>query len=113
MTVIEAGGELAVSRLMKVLADPTRLAILCRLAEGDATVSELIAAIGHPPQSRVSNHLACLRWCELVANERVGRHVRYRLIDRSVIALITAAAGVGAPHAERLASCDRLGPDWT
>jgi DNA-binding transcriptional ArsR family regulator len=107
------GGELAVGRLMRVLSDPTRLAILRRLADGEATVTELIAAVGHPPQSRVSNHLACLRWCQLVSNERIGRHVRYRLIDWSVIALINQAAAVAAPHGDRLASCERLGPDWT
>jgi ArsR family transcriptional regulator len=74
-------------------------------------VSELIAAVGHAPQSRVSNHLACLRWCELVANERIGRHVRYRLVDPSVLALVEAAAALAGPRSTRVASCQRTGTD--
>jgi len=32
-------------------------------------VAELVAALG-APRSRVSNHLACLRWCRLVEAEQ-------------------------------------------
>jgi DNA-binding transcriptional ArsR family regulator len=102
----------AAGRLFMVLADPTRLALLRRLAEGDASVGELVAALGNPPQSRVSNHLACLRWCELVTSEKVGRSVVYRLADRSVLPLIDMACDLAAPHAEHLASCTRIGPEW-
>jgi ArsR family transcriptional regulator, cadmium/lead-responsive transcriptional repressor len=110
-TVDAVGTELAVGRLMRVLSDSTRLAILRRLAQGDATVSELIASVGSPSQSRVSNHLACLRWCGLVTAEKFGRRMLYRLADRSVLPLIDIAGAVAAPHAERLVSCSRLGPE--
>jgi DNA-binding transcriptional ArsR family regulator len=103
--------ELTVARLMRVLSDSTRLMILLHLAQGDATVSELIAVVGSPSQSRVSNHLACLRFCGLVTAEKSGRHMRYHLADRSVLPLIHSAGAVAAPHADRLASCNRLGPD--
>ncbi len=109
-----AGVELSLAavRLFKVLGDPTRLALLRRLADGSATVSELTEALGSPPQSRVSNHLACLRWCGLVTSEKAGRHVIYRLADVGVLALLDVVCEVAAPHAEHLASCSRIGPDW-
>ena len=102
----------AAGRLLKVLADPTRLALLRRLADGEATVGELAGALGSPPQSRVSNHLACLRWCQLVTSEKVGRHVIYRLADPQVLPLLDLACEVAAPHADHLANCSRIGPDW-
>ncbi len=104
--------SVAAGRLFKVLSDPTRLALLRRLADGEASVGELVAAVGSPPPSRVSNHLACLRWCELVTSEKVGRSVIYRLAEPRVLALLEAAGEVAAPHADRLASCTRIGPDW-
>ncbi len=111
-TAADADVSMAAGRLFKVLADPTRLALLRRLAEGDASVGELVAALGNPPRSRVSNHLACLRWCDLVTSEKTGRTVVYRLADRSVLSLIDKACDVAAPHAELLASCTRIGPEW-
>jgi DNA-binding transcriptional ArsR family regulator len=114
MTTMAAGVDvsLAAGRLFKVLADPTRLALLRRLAEGDASVGELVAALGDPPQSRVSNHLACLRWCKLVTSVKIGRSVVYRLADRSVLPLLDMACDIATPHAELLASCTRIGPEW-
>ncbi len=99
-------------RLFKVLGDPTRLALLRRLARGDASVGELVEAVGSPSQSRVSNHLACLRWCGLVTSEKNGRSVIYRLADPQVLLLLDLASDVAAPHAEHLATCTRIGPDW-
>jgi len=99
-------------RLFKVLGDPTRLALLRRLARGDASVGELVEAVGSPSQSRVSNHLACLRWCGLVTTEKNGRSVIYRLADPQVLLLLDLASDVAAPHAEHLATCTRIGPDW-
>jgi DNA-binding transcriptional ArsR family regulator len=113
-TTMTAGTDVSVAagRLFKVLADPTRLAVLRRLAEGEASVGELVAALGNPPQSRVSNHLACLRWCELVTSEKVGRRVVYRLVDQRVLGLMDIACDIAAPNADHLARCTRIGPEW-
>lgn len=101
----------ATARFFRVLSDPTRLAIVELLLVGPATVSDLVDVLG-VPQSRVSNHLACLRWCEFVDTERDGRHVTYRVRDRRVRPLIAAARGIAQEHCEHLASCTRIGPDW-
>ena len=52
--------------LFRSLADPARLALVQRLAEGEARVVDLTRALGLA-QSTVSKHLACLRGCGLVA----------------------------------------------
>ncbi len=60
------------------LADPTRRAILERLAGGEATVNELAApfAISLPA---ISRHLKVLRRANLVVQERDAQHRRCRL----------------------------------
>ena len=112
-TVLQASTELkvATARFFRVLSDPTRLAIVELLLEQPHTVSELVEALDCP-QSRVSNHLACLRWCEFVDTERDGRQVTYRIRERRVRKLIDAARAMAAEHCEHLASCGRIGPDW-
>ncbi len=114
MTAVAVDVDLSVAagRLFKVLGDPTRLALLRHLAEGAASVGQLVEAVNSPSQSRVSNHLACLRWCGLVTSEKLGRSVIYRLADASVLSLLDLACDVAAPHAEHLATCTRIGPDW-
>lgn len=68
------------ARFGKALADPTRAAILLQLKNGSAFPSDLAESIGVSRQI-LSNHLACLRDCGLVAAEPVGRRVRYELSD--------------------------------
>ena len=60
------------------LADPTRRAILMRLARGAATVGELARPfeISLPA---VSRHLKVLEEAALISNERDGKHRRCRL----------------------------------
>ncbi len=54
------------------LADPTRRAIVERLAQGDATVSQLAAPFDMALPS-VSKHLRVLERAGLMTQERVGR----------------------------------------
>jgi ArsR family transcriptional regulator, cadmium/lead-responsive transcriptional repressor len=110
---VDSGPELGVAtaRFFRVLSDPTRLAILELLLDAPRTVSELVGLLD-VPQSRVSNHLACLRWCEFVDTERDGRQVTYRIRERRVRALIAAARAMAAEHCEHLATCKRIGPEW-
>ena len=60
------------------LADPTRRAILMRLARGEATVGELAKPfeISLPA---ISRHLRVLEEAALISNERDGKHRRCRL----------------------------------
>jgi DNA-binding transcriptional ArsR family regulator len=103
--------DLASARLFRVLGNPTRLAIIELLLDGPRTVSELIERLGCSP-SRVSNHLACLRWCGFVESERWGRTATYSIRDRRVAGVLAAARQVATDHCHHLASCTRIGPDW-
>jgi len=55
------------------LADPTRRAILARLAESDASVNELAALVPSISLQAVSKHLQVLERAGLVTRGRVSR----------------------------------------
>ena len=77
-----------VARVMKSLANPRRLLLLCKLAElGRASVGQLADAIGLS-QSAMSQHLALLRDEGVVGFDRSGQSVFYRIADPRVEALM-------------------------
>ncbi len=76
-----------VAAMLKSLAHPQRLFILCRLARGEATVSLLRAACG-ASQSLISQHLTRMRREGLVQARRQGNFVHYRIADPRLSALI-------------------------
>jgi len=104
-------GPDALARYFRVLGDPTRLRILEALLERERTVSELVQIVG-APQSRVSNHLACLKWCRVASGERRGRQVVYRVTDEGIRELLEQARALALENCDHLASCGRIGPDW-
>ena len=106
-----AAQEAANARFFRVLGDPTRLAILHYLLIAPHSVSELTSNLGIA-QSRVSNHLACLRWCRFVTAERAGRQVIYSVADRRLERLIEAVSEIAADNRDHLATCRRIGPEW-
>jgi len=72
-----------------------RLALLRTLSVGEASVGELVERTG-TTQPNVSNHLAILREAGLVAAERDGRTMRYRLASPRIgklVKALDAAAG--------------------
>lgn len=77
----------------KALSCRLRLALLHTLAVGEASVGELVERTG-ASQPNVSNHLAVLREAGLVAAERSGRVMRYRLASPSVRDLVKAIDAV-------------------
>jgi ArsR family transcriptional regulator, cadmium/lead-responsive transcriptional repressor len=89
------------------LSDLTRLRIVELLLEGEKNVSELVSILGQP-QSRVSNHLACLRWCGYVDSRREGKFVYYRVSDPRVRQLVELARSVIADNAAAVLSCTRM-----
>jgi len=94
-------------RFFRVLGDPTRVRLVHLLLEapaGECTVGDLVAALS-APQSRVSTHLACLRWCGLVHARREGKQVYYRVADPRVRELLTVGGALLRDHAAGVASC--------
>jgi DNA-binding transcriptional ArsR family regulator len=94
--------------LFRSLADPTRLAIARRLAEGEARVVDLTREL-ELPQSTVSTHLACLRDCGLVDGRAGGRQMFYSLSRPELLELLEAAEALLAATGERVALCPRYG----
>ncbi|KDE97019.1 ArsR family transcriptional regulator [Mycolicibacterium aromaticivorans JS19b1 = JCM 16368] len=96
--------------LFRSLGDPTRLAIVRRLAAGPARVVELVQAVGLA-QSTVSKHLACLRECGLVDSEPVGRASLFRLTQPALIDVLASAQTVLEATGEAVAVCPTYGID--
>ena len=72
-------GLVGTSRLLKALADETRLRILNLLAQDELTGSDLMEIL-NMGQSRVSTHLALLKEVGLVVDRREGRRALYSLL---------------------------------
>lgn len=70
----------ALSRLGHALSDDTRTRILLALRDGPARPSDLAVSLGVSKQV-MSNQLACLRGCGLVATTAEGRNVWYTLAE--------------------------------
>ena len=101
------GEQDLLAKYFRGLGDPTRLRILDLLAHGEHTVGELVAALAQP-QPKVSNHLACLRWCGFVHTRRAHRTLHYRLADDRVREIVTLARQLLVENAEHVAACARI-----
>lgn len=79
---------IALAELYKVLANDTRLRLLHALARGgEASVTELTAAVGMRPQA-VSNQLQRLLDRRILATRRNGTRIYYRIADPCVPSLL-------------------------
>ncbi len=96
------------ARVFRTLGDATRLRLVEALLDrGTATQSELVDAVG-APQPRVSEHLGCLDWCGLIASERDGRTVTYRVIDPRAERFIAIAREFLTDNAVAVGCCTIL-----
>ena len=73
--------------MLKAMSNPSRLVILCQLAEGERSVGELEDAVGIT-QSGISQHLAVLRREHVVNSRREKQTVFYSLASEDVVALM-------------------------
>ena len=93
------------AKYFRGLGDPTRLRILQLLdADGELSVGELIQRL-ELPQSKVSNHLACLRWCGFAESRREYRTIHYRIADERVRHIIRLLQELLQDNAEHVAAC--------
>jgi ArsR family transcriptional regulator, virulence genes transcriptional regulator len=74
--------------MMKQLANPSRLLILCQLLSGEKPVGELAESVGLS-QSALSQHLAKMREAGLVDCEKRGQMVYYRMASMQANALLS------------------------
>jgi DNA-binding transcriptional ArsR family regulator len=73
--------------VLSAMSNPSRLLILCQLAESEKSVGELEPLIGLS-QSALSQHLAVLRGKHLVRTRRKGQSILYSLASKEATALM-------------------------
>jgi DNA-binding transcriptional ArsR family regulator len=87
MDVLERTANDELDATFSALADPTRRAILARLATGDATVNELAEPFDLTLQA-ISKHLKVLEGCGLISRGRQAQfrpcHLEPRTLDSAV-----------------------------
>jgi len=89
------------AKFFRGLGDPTRLKILEILLDEEKSVSDLVRLLG-VQQGRVSNHLACLKWCGYVTTATKGRYTLYRIADQRVRRILQLSREMVAKNAEHL-----------
>lgn len=94
------------AKLFRGFSDPSRLSILEAVREQARSVTEIVEITGLT-QSNVSNHLACLLDCGLVAREQQGRFAFYQLSDRRVGQLLAVADEILTDVAQGMYVCPR------
>lgn len=83
--------ELIAARF-RALAEPTRIKLLDRLREGEASVLELTALTGTSHQN-ASKHLVLLQQAGIVARRKQGNYAYYRIADETVFDLCEVVCG--------------------
>lgn len=81
-----------VAERFRALGEPTRIKLLERLREGEATVLDLTELVGTTPQN-VSKHLGVLLRTGIVARRKQGNYVYYRVADETVFHLCELVCG--------------------
>ena len=78
-----------VAALLKTLAHPMRLMLVCTLVEGEYSVSQLEETLGiHQPN--LSQQLTVLRDADIVETRRDGKQIFYRLTAEKAAQLVAA-----------------------
>lgn len=105
MPTTDAPAGVVAARLFRGLADPTRMALLMSLMDGERRVADLVDQVGGS-QSNVSTHLACLKECGFVVDRPAERRqVFYRLSGPEVIDLLRAAEHLLAANGSAIELC--------
>jgi ArsR family transcriptional regulator len=75
------------SEIFQGLANPTRIAMVELLREGELSAGQLIEKLGIE-QANASQHLAVLRAKRIVVSRKVGNQVYYSLRDPALIEVL-------------------------
>ena len=75
------------SEIFQALANPTRIAIVEALRDGEMSAGKLIEKLGIE-QANASQHLAILRSKQIVLNRKAGNQVFYSIRDHALIEVL-------------------------
>ncbi|HEY4621162.1 MAG TPA: metalloregulator ArsR/SmtB family transcription factor [Gaiellaceae bacterium] len=81
-----------IAQRFRALGEPTRIKLLDRLRDGEASVNELTELIGMSQQN-VSKHLGVLHQAGVVGRRRRGNYVYYSIVDAGVFDLCESVCG--------------------
>lgn len=81
------GAALQACGLLKALANPDRLLLLCQLTQGEHCVSELERMLDIR-QPTLSQQLAVLRDEDLVSTRRKGKQIYYQIASAQALAVL-------------------------
>jgi DNA-binding transcriptional ArsR family regulator len=84
------------------LADPTRVEVLNRLAQGGPATATELSAVMPVSRQAVSKHLAALDAAGLVERQAAGREVRYTFDPEPLGEVVRWAEDVGSTWDRRL-----------
>jgi ArsR family transcriptional regulator len=101
----------AAENFFKVLGDANRLRILQALDGGERSVSEILERT-RLPQTLASFHLRILREAGVLATERRGPFIYYRLADASLLNLLEACGKYAGGLKETRKIPDFQWPPW-
>ncbi|HCM26842.1 MAG TPA: transcriptional regulator [Treponema sp.] len=104
MTPLERSLAEARARVIKALGHPSRIYMVARLSAGDASVGELVEAVG-ADVSTVSKHLTVLRQAGLLSDRKEGSRVLYTLRCPCIMQFIHCIDEVILEEAERGLAC--------
>lgn len=99
-------------QFFKILGDDNRLRILQALGDGERSVTEILERTALP-QTLASFHLRILREAGVLATERRGPFVYYRLADPSLLNLLEACAKYAETLTDPKAPPDFQWPPWS
>ena len=75
------------SEIFQALANPTRIAIVEALRDGELSAGQLIGKLGLE-QANVSQHLAVLRAKQIAVNRKAGNQVFYSIRDKALVEVL-------------------------
>jgi DNA-binding transcriptional ArsR family regulator len=81
------------SRMLKAIANESRLMIVCQLVDNEMSVGELLETIPLS-QSALSQHLSVLRREKIVSTRRVAQSVIYSLASNEAHKIIETLYGI-------------------
>jgi len=98
--------EEEIALLLGLIGQPARIRILLVIAAEEACVCHLEAVLGMR-QASISQHLMVLRKAGMVATNRIGRNIFYRLERPEVVAVLGQAAQLAGIAPEALSTLAR------
>ena len=94
------------AKFFRGFADPTRLAILECLRDGEVQATEIAKRLNQS-ESNISNHLSCLMDCGLIRNRRNGRNIYYSIRIDKVRKMFESADEALRQVYDEIAACVR------